>query len=126
MKTYSSTKELLEISINGIWKLHPLRKIIEKGKQLPSLRYDLNKQGWAKVIKKKSFANIGLTIRAGKQWMNEPQAKTIHFKSNEDGVCEIPFQTLEDWRQQFSINIENKGNETQDMQIESQNEKLQF
>ena len=43
------------------------------------------------------------------------QAETIHFKSNEDGVCEIPFQKLEDWRQQFSINIENKGNETQDM-----------
>ena len=40
--------------------------------------------------------------------------------------CEIPFQTLEEWRQQFSINIENKGNETQNMQLESQNEKLQF
>ena len=31
MKTYSSTNELLELSKNGIWKLHPLRKIIEKG-----------------------------------------------------------------------------------------------
>ena len=38
------------------------------------------------------------------------QAKNIHFKSNEDWVCDIPFQTLEDWRQQFSINIENKEN----------------
>ena len=119
LKTYSTTEQILEVSKSGIWRENPLRNFTKDGIQYPGLRYDLNKHGWKKVTESRSFANIGLTIRAGRKWMNDSKAKNIHFNSNEKGICEISLQQLQYWREKFSKISQERANENQDMNVDA-------
>ena len=100
-----SYEQILDANKEGIWKRHPMRVQRDKNGIISiPLRFNLNKAQWIKVIETKSFKDVIITRKLGKNWeKDEELAKEIIAYPNEDGLFWIKENDIENWRKANKI-----------------------
>ena len=98
--TLKNHKMVLDAYKDGLWKKHPMRnQTNEKNMTWNSLRFNLKRDQWKKVIENRSFVDATITRNLGKHWSKDIQlAKEVVAYSDEDGTFNIIVLLLENWR----------------------------
>ena len=105
--TYKSYEEILKVNKDVKWEYHPMRNIrVEGEKSHIPLRFNLTKEQWNEVYKKKSFAGVKITRRIGERFIDtHPLANKVLCTADEDGVFTISEKEINEYRKNNPISL---------------------